>query len=210
MNQLFPRKQELKDAVSRWAVTSLREVHVKTSTPTKYSVKCRTPNCTFYVHALKPKYEMHWIASNVVQHSCQLQNLGRKHRNLTASLVASDMYSEIINKRDLECSWIQKSVAKKFKYDVTYQKAWQAKQMALEKRWGSYEVSYCNLSRVLEVLKERNPGTYTAFKQTEHSSEQPRIFRRAFLSLGSCIESFKQCRPLLCIDGAFLTGKYKG
>ena len=36
------------------------------------------------------------------------------------------------------------------------------------------------------------------------------MFRRAFLSLGPCIESFKHCRPLLCVDGTFLTGNYKG
>ena len=36
------------------------------------------------------------------------------------------------------------------------------------------------------------------------------MFRRAFFSLGPCIESFKHCRPVLCVDGTFLTGKYKG
>ncbi|RLM56026.1 hypothetical protein C2845_PM10G14350 [Panicum miliaceum] len=35
--QLFRNKQELKDTVSRWAVTSLREVFVKVSSPSKYS-----------------------------------------------------------------------------------------------------------------------------------------------------------------------------
>jgi len=32
-DQLFPNKQELKDTVSRWAVTSLREVFVNVSSP---------------------------------------------------------------------------------------------------------------------------------------------------------------------------------
>ena len=64
-DQLFPNKQELKDTVSRWAVTSLREVFVKVSSPSKYSVKCRQPGCTFYIHAYKPKNEIHWVASIV-------------------------------------------------------------------------------------------------------------------------------------------------
>jgi len=68
-DQLFPNKQELKDTVSRWAVTSLREVFVKVSSPSKYSVKCRQPGCTFYVHAYKPKNEIHWIASIVQNHN---------------------------------------------------------------------------------------------------------------------------------------------
>ena len=209
VNQVFPNKQELKDIVSRWAVMSLREVWVKNSSPTKYNVKCRTSECEFYVHAFKPKNELYWVASIVRNHTCTLQNLGRKHRNLTASLIANELYSEIIEKRDMECSFIQRAVRRQFKYDITYQKAWRAKQIALEKRWGTYEASYCNLPRVLEVLKERNPGTYTAFMETVRNGE-PNIFRRAFLSLGPCIESFKHCRPVLCVDGTFLTGKYKG
>ncbi|CAN6224377.1 unnamed protein product [Urochloa humidicola] len=209
VNQLFPYKQELKDTVSRWAVTSLREVWVQNSSPSKYSVKCRAPECNFYVHAYKPKNELYWIASIVRDHSCTLQNLGSKHRNLTASLIANELYSEIIEKRDMECSYIQCAVRRQFKYDITYQKAWRAKQTAHEKRWGSYEASYSNLRRVLDILKERNPGTYTSFQESVYN-DQPRVFRRAFLSLGPCIESFKYCRPMLCVDGTFLTGKYKG
>jgi hypothetical protein len=34
--------------------------------------------------------------------------------------------------------------------------------------------------------------------------------QQAFLALGPAIVAFKQCRPVICIDGTFLTGKYKG
>ena len=50
---------------------------------------------------------------------------------------------------------------------VSYLKAWQAKQQAMEKRFGTFEASYCNLPRMLEVIKQSNPGTYTAFKESE-------------------------------------------
>jgi transposase-like protein len=30
------------------------------------------------------------------------------------------------------------------------------------------------------------------------------------LAFGVCIEAFKVCRPVICIDGTFLTDKYKG
>ena len=106
-DQLFPNKQELKDIVSWWAVTSLREVFVKVSSPSKYSVKCRATGCTFYVHVYKLKNEIHWIASIVQNHSCTLENLGKMHRNLIASLVAKGLYSGIVEKRDMECSFIQ-------------------------------------------------------------------------------------------------------
>ena len=106
---------------------SLREVYVTVSSKSKYSVKCRATGCTFYVHARVPKNEIHWVASIVQNHSCMLQNLGKRHRNLTASLIANELYSEIIEKRDMECLFIQRSVRWQFKYDITYQKAWRAK-----------------------------------------------------------------------------------
>ena len=149
----------MKDMVSRWAVTSLREVYVKTSSPSKCSVKFRVTGCTFYVHANVPKNEIDGVACIVQNHSCMLQNLDKRHRNLTASLIVNALYSEIIEKRDMECSFIQRSVRRQFKYDITYHKAWRAKQIVLEKRWGSYEALYCNLPRVLNILKERNPCT---------------------------------------------------
>ncbi|RLN08009.1 uncharacterized protein C2845_PM11G00540 [Panicum miliaceum] len=182
-DQLFQNKQELKDTVSRWAVTSLREVFVKVSSPSKYNVKCSAPGCAFYVHAYKPKNEIHWIASIVQNHSCMLQNLGRMHRNLTASLVANEQYSEIIEERDLDCSFIQRAIRRQFKYEITYQKAWRAKQIALEKRWGSYEASYCNLSRVLEILKERNPGTMELLNDSlDYVTVLTHTLRRATMS----------------------------
>jgi hypothetical protein len=35
-------------------------------------------------------------------------------------------------------------------------------------------------------------------------------WQRAFLALGPAITAFKHCRPVICINGTFLTGKYKG
>ena len=37
-----------------------------------------------------------------------------------------------------------------------------------------------------------------------------RVLHRVFFSFSVCIEAFSHCRPVLCVDGTFLTGKYKG
>jgi hypothetical protein len=36
------------------------------------------------------------------------------------------------------------------------------------------------------------------------------VLQWSFLALGACIEAFKFCRPVICINGTFLIGKYKG
>ena len=37
-----------------------------------------------------------------------------------------------------------------------------------------------------------------------------KILQRVFFSFNICIEAFRYCRPVLCVEGTFLTGKYKG
>ena len=69
VKQVFKNKSALKEAVCLWALSSMREFWVKVSSQDNYTVYCKKPGCEFRVHAYKPKYEMHWIASVVVEHS---------------------------------------------------------------------------------------------------------------------------------------------
>ena len=36
------------------------------------------------------------------------------------------------------------------------------------------------------------------------------VFRRAFWTFDQCIRAFHHCRPVVSIDGTFMTGKYRG
>jgi hypothetical protein len=56
-----------------------------------------------------------------------------------------------------------------------------------------------------------NPDSYYDIKTYDHVSRPGKqVLQRAFLALDPAIAAFKQCRPVICIDGTFLTGKYKG
>src|SRR3954465_10899852 len=37
-----------------------------------------------------------------------------------------------------------------------------------------------------------------------------RVFGRAFWAFEQCVRAFQHCRPVISIDGTFLTGQYKG
>jgi hypothetical protein len=81
----------------------------------------------------------------------------------------------------------------------------------MEMRWGTYEASHNNLPRLLNTIATLNPGSYYDIK-TYNLVSRPgkQVLQRPFLALGPAIVAFKQCRPVICIDGTFLTGKYKG
>jgi hypothetical protein len=64
---------------------------------------------------------------------------------------------------------------------------------------------------MLNTIVTLNIGNYYDIK-TYNLVSRPgkQVLQRAFLALGPTIAAFKQCRPVICIDGTFLTGKYKG
>jgi hypothetical protein len=56
-----------------------------------------------------------------------------------------------------------------------------------------------------------NPGSYYDNKDYPCVEKPGKlVLQRSFLALGAYIQAFKFCRPVICIDGTFLTGKYKG
>jgi hypothetical protein len=103
------------------------------------------------------------------------------------------------------------AIEEKFRYHISYGKAYMAKKKLMEMRWETYEASYDNLPRLLNTIATLNPGSYYDIKAYDHVSRPGKqVLQRAFVALGPAIAAFKHCRPVICIDGTFLTGKYKG
>jgi hypothetical protein len=121
------------------------------------------------------------------------------------------LYSEIVESKAMEVKAIQTKVFIRFKYIISYGKAWRAKHRALETRFGLYFDAYDSVVQLLRTLQDRNPGTYVDIQEL-FMPEFPtmRVLHRLFFSFGVCIEAFRHCRPVICVDGTFLTGKYKG
>jgi hypothetical protein len=121
------------------------------------------------------------------------------------------MFAKIVENPAFEPKSIILAIVEKFKYHKSYGKAYMAKKKVMEMRWGTYEASYDNLPRLLNTIAALNPGIYYDIKAYDHVSRpEKQVLQRAFLALGPAITAFKHCRPVICIDGTFLTGKYKG
>jgi hypothetical protein len=119
------------------------------------------------------------------------------------------MYGMIVENMLFEPKSIIRHIQEKYKYTISYNMAWSAKQKVLKMRFGTFEAAYDNILRLLAVLCQRNPESYYDLKSLDRGEGPPYILQRVFFSLGPCINAFQHCRPLLCIDGTFLTGKYR-
>nr|CAE01499.2 OSJNBb0026L04.4 [Oryza sativa Japonica Group] len=207
----YAHKDEMKEAVKHWAVSLQREFRVVKSTNYVYEVRCMKEDCPWRVHAYKGKWNDYWKVSIVTEHKCYLQGVEKYHRNITSAFVASEMYSSVVGNIGFEPKSIIRHIENKFKYTISYAKAWRAKQKIIEMRYGTFEASYDNLPRLLATIAQRNNNTYYdlhTFTSVEDRTKS--VLQRAFFSLGACINAFVHCRPVLCIDGTFMTGKYRG
>ncbi|WVZ50386.1 hypothetical protein U9M48_001643 [Paspalum notatum var. saurae] len=186
---IYHSKIELKEAVQRWAAKSLKkEFRVVKSSPQVYDVKCIRDDCPFRVHAYMGKYDTFWSVSRIEHHTCILEELEVQHRNLTADFVAQHMYSKIVNNPGYEPKSIINSIDDDFQYKISY-----AKLTGETKGVGN-------------EMGNRNPGSYFEIKHY-NLPEDPtkRVLQRAFFVLVACINAFQYRRPVLCIDGTFLT-----
>jgi hypothetical protein len=163
------------------------------------------------VYASKGKWKNYWEIKSVVDHTCVFEQLDASHRNLSFGFVASQMFAKIMESPAFEPKSIILAIEEKFRYHISYGKAYMAKKKVMEMRWGTYEASYDNLPRLLNTIAALNPGSYYDIKAYDHVSRPGKqVLQRGFLALGPAIVAFKHCRPIICIDGTFLIGKYKG
>ena len=207
----YSTKQQLREAVIQWALSTQRVFHTDVSNKQYLTMSCIDIGCPARVHGHVPKYDVVWVVTDVVPHTCEISSMVNDHPNLTSTLIARLLFSEIVEKKDMVAKHIQRTVKARWKTNIKYGKAWRAKQRALEERFGSFFDSYDNVIRLVSTLKERNPGTYAhgTLRQPDMVPGYA-IFHRLFFSFAICIEAFSHCRPVLCVDGTFLTGKYKG
>nr|CAE05627.1 OSJNBb0061C13.9 [Oryza sativa Japonica Group]CAH67327.1 OSIGBa0102I15.7 [Oryza sativa] len=210
---IYSRAEDMKEAVKHFAVSLHREFWVAKSNRSQYEVRCvkEKDGCPWRVHAYKGKWKDYWTVSVVTKHTCFLPGVQKYHRNITCAFVASEMYAHVIDNLTYEPRSIIRHIEETYKYTISYAKAWRAKQKIIEMRFGTYEASYDNLPRLLGVIEERNHGSsyeVKKFPSIEHPSKS--VLQRAFLALHACKMAFVNCRSVLCIDGTFLTGKYRG
>ncbi|XP_071678363.1 uncharacterized protein [Lolium perenne] len=137
------------------------------------------------------------------------------HRQLTSEFIAYKLSAEISSLPIMSIRSVQDTVKSTFAYDVKYGKAWKAKQAAFKMLYGDWEEAYNRIPRLLLAMAATNPGMVhvvepSATKMTLHDGKRVRVFHRAFWSFEQCTRAFEHCRPVIAVDGTFLTGQYKG
>ncbi|XP_017416642.1 uncharacterized protein LOC108327455 [Vigna angularis] len=162
------------------------------------------------------KVPQHWEMKNIDEpHTCFSTILYRDHTNLDSNHIAAIVSNFVRTNPSIPIKSLITDIKNSFGYFVSYLKLGWRKQKALAMEFGDWEDSYHHLPMWLHAVKDANPGTI--LQCTSSSAEidgQPNndccIIKRVFWSFGPRIQGFKYCKPILKVDGTFLTSKYHG
>src|SRR5437868_14831085 len=106
------------------------------------------------------------------------------------------MYGLIVDNLSYEPKMIITHIERTFKYTISYDKVWRAKQKVFKMRFGTYEASYDNLPRMLCKNVERNPGSHFEVRHFPSLIGGPSVLQRVFFCLGACVRAlFDQAGP---------------
>ena len=89
-----------------------------------------------------------------------LSEVQLSHRNISCDFVAKQIYGLIMNNLNYEPKMIVRHIEQTYQYNISYLKAWQAKQKVFEMRFGTCEASYDNLPRMLSQVAARNHESF--------------------------------------------------
>ncbi|XP_038896223.1 uncharacterized protein LOC120084500 [Benincasa hispida] len=139
-------------------------------------------------------------------HTCSIGILNHDHRQATATVVGQLIKDKFTG---IGCIYkpchIVEDMMRDDGVNISYDKAWRAREAAYDLTRGTPKYSYSILHAYGEAQKIENSGIVF-----EIELEDEVHFKYMFMALGPCIRGFASCRPCITVDGSHLKGKYKG
>ncbi|XP_038907134.1 uncharacterized protein LOC120092945 [Benincasa hispida] len=205
---VFASKEILSKCFYYIAVKKNFEFKTLRSNSRSIEFRCVQDGCQWYVRASRYKASDLWMLRKFIDiHDCSMNNVQTSHRQASASLIGDCLKNEFRSSSSdsLTPKDIVNKVRKELGVNISYYKAWRAKEHIMKSLKGDACESYALIPKFLMKLEELNPGTFTAY-ETDIDGH----FKYCYMAIGSSIEGWKHCRPNIFVDGTFLKCKYAG
>src|SRR5271154_6992630 len=201
----FTTLDMLKHACHAAAIQDNFEFNTVYSERRRYSIKCKAEECPWRLYAApifngSTQFRIR-IFNN--EHICfGLNHCG--HDQATASFISKKIHEKIQEQPNYRPSDIKKDIRRELGVQITYSKAWRAKENAITSINGSFEAAYSKLSKYCEDIERTNSHSKAIVETIEGR------FKRIFICFGASAVGFQYCRPVLGLDGTHLKNKYQG
>nr|XP_028949183.1 uncharacterized protein LOC103401792 [Malus domestica] len=176
VGQLYSSKKELQKQLAMIAMRKNYEFKVERSTKDHLEIRCVDDNCEWRLRATKLQVSEFFESKN--------EGASRVYRPKD---IIEDMRAQV-------------------GVNMSYEKAWRAREHAFDMIRGSPEESFAALHAYCTMLESKNPGTITHIETDDNNH-----FLYFFMAMGASIRGFRgSMRPVVAVDGTFLKGKYLG
>ncbi|XP_021833443.1 uncharacterized protein LOC110773249 [Prunus avium] len=201
---------EFRDKLAKYVIENGFKMKYLKSEPRRVTAVCakkESDGCEWHVHAVNSNVNGFFYIKNLNNiHSCT--GLIRKKRNkaMGSRLVSSIVKDKVRSNPLVRPIELITDLKENYGLDIPYHVAWYGKESATKDLHGDEELSYAHLPWYVDVLKASNVESHCVLDCGEDGSH----FQRIFICFKASIDGFRWCRPMLFIDGTFVTNKYKG
>ncbi|XP_069151368.1 uncharacterized protein [Solanum lycopersicum] len=204
---IYKDKATLVDVMTKYKIKNNFNCKVKRSDQQSYVLVCFSDKCGWTMKASCRKKSDIFIVRNFnSEHTCPMRERVLTKVQATVGFVSGVTALKLVNyKRIYTPRDIIDDIREYYGVEISYQQAWRAKERALSMIRGKPSAGYRRMPRYIHMLKTVYPDSYIRMHKTEEDE-----FMYLFIALRPFIRGFKYCKPVVVVDGAYLSGAYKG
>ncbi|XP_038701913.1 uncharacterized protein LOC119998649 [Tripterygium wilfordii] len=208
VGEIFPDKKSLFKKLCMHALHLHFEFKVAKSTKTLFVVRCKVSECKWWLRATRVDDTCFFVIKlyrdEHLSSSCFEFHEARQATGWVVGECIKSKYEGV------SCIYKPNDIVKDFQrvhgVSITYGKAWRARESALHSLHGTPEQSFAELPSFFAQLESNNPGTVTHIELDSINR-----LKYCFMAIGPSLRGFRTCiRPVICVDGTHLKGKYLG
>ncbi|XP_052107438.1 uncharacterized protein LOC127740494 [Arachis duranensis] len=214
----FGSRESVISAIKSYTISRGVDYTVYESEPQTFYAKCKGygAGCDWLIRASLIRKKACWeIRRYNGKHTCTMGTISQDHAKLDSDTIADAIRPLVEADHSIKVKSVIAEVQGRFNYTVSYRKAWLAKQKAVVKVFGDWEVSYQTLPVWLKAMTVKMPRsrvqikTLPVYRESEEV-QGVRVLHCVFGSFYSSIVASRHCKPLVQVDGSHLYEKYKG
>lgn len=207
---IFESKTEFLQVFRDFCIQEGFAVTVERADSARYTAYCLVQSCSWRIHATGLKDNVSWAIKSITgkHNTC-----GRLEENpmVSSEWLCRHLLQDLEANPEIPVDALQKLCMERYRLNVTIRLLYKVRSIAREQIYGSFAESYALLPRYAEMIKATNPGSYALVTWTRDSANQDHQFTSCFFSFAASVKGFLGgCRPIIGIDGAHLSGYYKG
>ncbi|RYR13045.1 hypothetical protein Ahy_B04g070246 isoform H [Arachis hypogaea] len=218
VGQQFQDKDEALLSVKTYSIRRGVQYKVVESDHRRYVGKCSEfgNGCTWLIRLSLRKRKGIWEVKRYNgPHTCLATSISSDHRSLDHSVISAFIMPMVRADASVSIKVLLNATAAHFGFRPTYRRVWMAKQKAVGLIYGNWDESYSEIPRWVLGVQLTMPGSVAVLRTSPvlvggQVDESQAYFHRLFWTFPPCIEAFRQCKPLVSIDGTHLYGKYGG